>query len=71
MNGLIIFIICVILSVLTFRKVSKRSKNKAQGKTRTLITSLAMSFIVFMVSIGIGAGVVSQDKSTDANASTA
>ncbi|NQF22916.1 hypothetical protein FCI58_28355, partial [Enterobacter hormaechei] len=71
MNGLIIFIICVILSVLTFRKVSKRSKNKGQGKTRTLITSLAMSFIVFMVSIGIGAGVVSQDKSTDANASTA
>lgn len=71
MNGLIIFIICVILSVLTFRKVSKRSKSKGQGKIRTLMTSLAMSFIVFMVSIGIGAGVVSQDKSTDANASTA
>lgn len=30
-----------------------------------------MSFIVFIVSIGIGAGIVSQEKSTDAKASTA
>lgn len=30
-----------------------------------------MSFIVFCVSIGIGAGVVSQDKSTDAKSSAA
>lgn len=71
MSGLIIFIICVILAVLTFKKVSNRSKSKGQGKIRRLITSLAISFIVFMVSIGIGAGVVSQDKSTDAKASTA
>lgn len=71
MNGLMIFIICVILSVLTFNKVSNRSKGKGLGKIRTLITSLAMSFIVFIVSIGIGAGVVSQDRNTDANASTA
>lgn len=30
-----------------------------------------MSFIVFVVSVGIGAGIVSQDKSTDAKASPA
>ena len=29
-----------------------------------------MSFIVFVVSVGIGSGVVSQDKSTDVKAST-
>ncbi|WP_336218519.1 hypothetical protein [Citrobacter amalonaticus] len=70
MSGLIVFIICITISVLCYKKVSNRSKNKGHGKIRTLITSSAMSFIVFMVSIGIGAGVVSQDKSTDAEAST-
>ncbi|WKE03858.1 MULTISPECIES: hypothetical protein [Enterobacteriaceae] len=68
MAGLVVFIICVILAVLTFRKVSNHSRNKGRGKFRTLITSLGMSFIVFVVSIGIGSGVVSQDKSTDINA---
>ncbi|HGA2238644.1 TPA: hypothetical protein ACIRVD_000213 [Enterobacter roggenkampii] len=71
MSGLIVFIICIAISVLTYRKVSSRSKSKGRGKVRTLITSLAMSFIVFMVSIGIGAGVVSQDKRTGAKASAA
>ncbi|CQH64250.1 hypothetical protein ACLIXB_001333 [Yersinia enterocolitica] len=71
MSGLIVSIICIAISVLCYKKVSNRSKNKGQGKIRAFITSLAMSFIVFMVSIGIGAGVVSQDKSTDAKASTA
>lgn len=36
-----------------------------------MITSLVMSFIVFVVSVGIGAGIVSQDKSTDTKASVA
>ncbi|HDS1115819.1 hypothetical protein [Pluralibacter gergoviae] len=68
MSGLIIFIICIVLAVLTYRKVSTRSRNKSWGKYRTLTLSLLMSFIVFCVSIGIGAGVVFQDKSTDAKA---
>lgn len=71
MSGLIVFIICIAISVLCYKKVSNRSKTKGHGKIRTLVTSLAMSFIVFMVSIGIGAGIVSQDKTTDAKASTA
>ncbi|EMY7639163.1 hypothetical protein ABCT75_003236 [Citrobacter freundii] len=71
MSGLIVFIICIIISIVCYKKVSNRSKNKDYGKIRTLITSLATSFIVFIVSIGIGAGVVSQDKSTDAKASAA
>lgn len=70
MAGLVVFIICVILAVLTFRKVSNYSRNKGRGKFRTLITSLGMSFIIFVVSVGIGSGVVSQDKSTDVKAST-
>lgn len=69
MAGLVVFVICVILAVLTFRKVSNHSRNKGRGKFRTLITSLGMSFIVFIVSVGIGSGVVLQDKSTDAKAS--
>ncbi|ENM1020546.1 hypothetical protein RAM73_11290 [Klebsiella pneumoniae] len=71
MSGLIIFIICMVLAVLTYRKVSNRSRNKGWGNFRTLTLSLLMSFIVFCVSIGIGAGVVSQDKSTDAKSSAA
>lgn len=59
----------MILAVLTFRKVSNHSRNKGRGKFRTLITSLGMSFIVFVVSVGIGSGGVLQDKSTDAKAS--
>lgn len=69
MSGLIVFIICIVLAILTYRKVSKRSRNKGGGKFRTLTVSLLMSFIVFCVSLGIGAGVVSEDKSTDAKAS--
>ncbi|HGH3385636.1 TPA: hypothetical protein ACJIKV_000194 [Citrobacter freundii] len=71
MAGLVVFIFCVILAVLTFRKVSNRSKGKGQGKIKRLITSLAMSFVVFVVSVGIGAGIVSQDKITDTKASVA
>ncbi|HDT2097624.1 TPA: hypothetical protein RCG80_004424 [Enterobacter roggenkampii] len=71
MSGLIVFIICIVLSVLTYRKVSNSSKGKGRGKFRTLTLSLVMSSVVFMVSIGIGAGIISQDKSTDAKASTA
>ncbi|MDE5429361.1 MULTISPECIES: hypothetical protein [Enterobacteriaceae] len=71
MSGLIVFIICIAMSVLTFRKVSSHSKSKGRGKFRTLTLSIVMSFVVFMVSIGIGAGVVAKDKGTDAKASTA
>lgn len=71
MSGLIVFIICIAISVLCYKKVSNRTKMKGHGKISALISSLAITFIVFMVSIGIGAGVVSQDKSTDAKASTA
>lgn len=68
MAGLVVFIICVILAVLTFRRVSNRSKNKGRGKYRTLIASVAMGFIVFVISICIGAGVVSKDKNADIKA---
>ncbi|ELY2624414.1 hypothetical protein SMB97_000853 [Cronobacter sakazakii] len=71
MSGLIVFIICIVVAVITYRKVSNRSRNKGWGKFRTLTLSLLMSFIVFCVSLGIGAGVMSEDKSTDAKASTA
>lgn len=69
MVGLIVFIICVTLAVITFRKVSNHSRNKSRGKFRTLIASSIMSFIVLVVSVGIGAGIVSQDKSTDTKTS--
>ena len=71
MSGLIIFIICIFLAVLTYRKVIKRFRNEGWGKFRTLTLSLLMSFIVFCVSLGIGASVMSEDKSTDAKTSAA
>ncbi|EOZ7526352.1 hypothetical protein O8E95_002448 [Enterobacter quasiroggenkampii] len=71
MSGLIVFIICIVLAVITYRKVSNRFRNKDWGKLRTLTLSLLMSFIVFCVSLGIGAGVLSEDKCTDAKTSAA
>lgn len=67
MAGVIVFIICIAISVFTYRKVSKRYKSKGRGKFSTLTASMVMSLIAFIVSIGIGAGIVSQDKSTDIN----
>lgn len=69
MASLTVFIICLVLAVLTYKNVSNRYKSKGRGKFSTLTASMVISFIVFIVSIGIGAGVVSQDKSTDAKAS--
>lgn len=68
MAGVIVFIICMVLAVLTYKKVFNRCKIKGRGGFSTLTLSLVMSFIVFFVSIGIGAGVVSQEKSTNINA---
>lgn len=68
MASLTVFIICVVLAVLTYKKVSNRYKSNERGKFSTLTASMVMSFIVFIVSIAIGAGIVSQDKSTDVNA---
>lgn len=68
MAGVIVFIICMVLAVLTYKKVSNLCKTKGRGGFSTLTLSLVMSFIVFFVSIGIGSGIVSQDKSTDINA---
>ncbi|EPI4983619.1 hypothetical protein ACS6VG_005649 [Raoultella planticola] len=71
MSGFIVFIICIVLAVLTYRKVSTNCKTKGRGGFSTLMLSLVISFIVFFVSIGIGAGVISEDNSTDAKASSA
>ncbi|EHH0325767.1 hypothetical protein J6993_003670 [Salmonella enterica] len=67
MASLTVFIICVVLAVLAYKKVSNHYKSKGRGKFSTLTVSMVMSFIVFIVSIAIGAGIVSQDKSTDVN----
>lgn len=71
MTGVIVFIICMVLAVLTYKKVSNRCKMKGRGGFSTLTLSLVMSFIVFFVSIGIGVGVVSENNSTAAKASAA
>lgn len=71
MAGVIVFIICMVLAVLTYKKVSNRCKMKGRGGFSTLTLSLVMSFMVFFVSIGIGVGVVSENNSTAAKASAA
>lgn len=68
MASLTVFIVCVVLAVLTYKKVSNRYKGKGRGKFSTLTVSMVMSFIVLIVSMGIGSGIVSQDKSTNVNA---
>lgn len=65
MAGFVVFIICVILAVLTFRKVSKHSRNKGRGKLGTLIMSSVVSFLVFVISLGVATGIVSKDKEAE------
>lgn len=67
MAGLVVMTVCIILAVLTFKKVSKFYKNKGRGKFSTLTISLVMSFIVFVISVGVGASIIPQDISTDIN----
>lgn len=67
MSVVIIFIICIAVSVLTYKKISSFYKRKGRGKFSTITVSTTISFIVFVISIGIGSGIASQDEATSNN----
>ncbi|MCE0826590.1 hypothetical protein LVQ78_11170 [Buttiauxella sp. A2-C2_NF] len=67
MSGLIIFIICMVLAVLTFKKVSNSSRGKGKGKLRTFFTSFSLSLFVFIILMGGGGAIISSKDKGDAS----
>lgn len=64
MTVFLVLIICLIISVLCFKKVANHCRNKSNGKFRTILTASIISFFVFIISMGIGvASFVTSDKS--------
>ncbi|WP_456310296.1 hypothetical protein [Serratia proteamaculans] len=77
MTGFLVLIISVAISVLCYKKVANRCRNKSNGKLRTLLTASLTSFLAFIISMIIGvACFVTSDKSnknhrtTEQNSST-
>ncbi|MEQ9898016.1 hypothetical protein ABRP59_00055 [Pectobacterium punjabense] len=63
MTSFLVLIISVAISVLCYKKVAKRCRNKANGKLRVLLTASLTSFLAFIISMIIGAaGFVTSDK---------
>ncbi|CNL05118.1 hypothetical protein [Yersinia pseudotuberculosis] len=54
MNGLIVIIVCIALSVFCYKKMANRCRVKGRGKLTTFFISLSSSSLVFLVSMIIG-----------------
>ncbi|WP_447878528.1 hypothetical protein [Serratia fonticola] len=54
MIGFVVIIVCIALSILCFKKMTKRSRSKGRGKLSTLFIALSSSGLVFIVSMMIG-----------------
>lgn len=65
MTSLLVLIISVAISVICYKKVANRCRNKSNGKLRTLLTASLTSFLAFIIAMIIGvAGFVTSDKSS-------
>ncbi|ENG1466652.1 hypothetical protein ABSL25_000907 [Yersinia enterocolitica] len=82
MIGLVVIIICIIISVFCYKKIANSCRNKGRGNVRTFLTALVSSIFLFIVTMGIGVAnfFPSNDKAkvsektvqdrTDTNSST-
>lgn len=53
MEGIVI-LICIAISVLCYKKISTRCRNKGRGGLRVFFTALTSSFFIFIIAMGIG-----------------
>ncbi|MHA7845641.1 hypothetical protein [Serratia sp. D1N4] len=67
MFGLIVFIVCIAISIYSYKKVALHLRSKGRGKLSTLLIALSCSVFIFMISVAIGAlmiGKAHQEKNT-------
>lgn len=64
MIKLFFFIGCMALTVVAYRKVAKRLRSKGCGSFSVLVVSLPVSFVVFMISMGITQAFLPVDEQT-------
>ncbi|ENG6272868.1 hypothetical protein ACEW7I_002548 [Yersinia enterocolitica] len=54
MIGLVVTIICIIISVFCYKKIANSCRNKGRGNVRTFLTALISSSVLFMLTMSIG-----------------
>lgn len=54
MTGLIVIIICIVISVFCYKRIANSCRNKGRGSIRTFLTALISSFFLFIITMGIG-----------------
>ncbi|WP_347004140.1 hypothetical protein [Enterobacter roggenkampii] len=66
MIGLVVIIICVIVSVFGYKKIASSCRNKGRGSVRTFFTASISSIFLFIITMGIGvANFFPRDKISD------
>ncbi|MFV8760145.1 hypothetical protein ACSMDK_25105 [Yersinia enterocolitica] len=54
MTGLVVIIICIVISAFCYKKIANSCRNKGRGNVRTFLTALIASIFLFVVTMGIG-----------------
>ncbi|UUE38093.1 hypothetical protein L0Y26_09330 [Pectobacterium aroidearum] len=70
MIKLFFFIACIALAIVAYRRVAKRLRSKGWGSFSVLVVSLPVSFMAFVISIGITQAVLPADETTGSTTST-
>ncbi|HHH1496565.1 TPA: hypothetical protein ACPZSC_002958 [Yersinia enterocolitica] len=66
MTGLVVIIICIVISVFCHKKIANIFRNKGRGSVRTFLTALISSVFLFLITMGIGvANFFPKDKSSN------
>ncbi|WP_439412366.1 hypothetical protein [Enterobacter ludwigii] len=54
MTGLVVIIICIVISVFCYKKIANSCRNKGRGSIRTFLTAFISSVFLFIITMGIG-----------------
>ncbi|WP_313684602.1 hypothetical protein [Pantoea sp.] len=54
MQGLVVIVICIAITILSYKKIANRCRDKGRGKFRTFLTATIVSFFIFAVTMGVG-----------------
>ncbi|WP_318389606.1 hypothetical protein [Enterobacter sp.] len=71
MNELLIFIVCIIVSIFCYKKIAKNCRNKGRGKFFTILTASLSSLVVFVCIMAVFSGKsTSKDGNNDSEAAS-